>query len=289
MCILVVCPLSTNGWQSFLSDGDSEDVDFIAELIQSLQASHSTPVENVIITGFSFGGSMSYRVWCERSDVVTGIVSMGQTFFEPSVGHLGKGGEVAGQTATETVLDMMTAARQTSDKCDPEFKRPHYAVVGTTDEYYGEVGGTYTGKLLWERMSTTVLGCTGNPTGDDGATITVDASNCFEYPSCEALTASLNKYCSVEGRGHSTDHWQTTVWAAFADFFSVTSPLPEETSGGSGEDKESTTESWGDNDDSSDNSLAISSSRVSAKGIFGPLQIACHVVLFGAGISFHQA
>ena len=154
MCILVVCPLSTNGWQSFLSDGDSEDVDFIAELIRSLQASHSTPVENVVITGFSFGGSMSYRVWCERSDVVTGIVVMAQTFLEPAAGHLEKDQEVTGQTATETVLDKIATARQTSDKCDPEFKRPHYAVVGTTDNYYGEVGRAYNGKLLWEPYCT---------------------------------------------------------------------------------------------------------------------------------------
>lgn len=227
MCIFVVSPVATGDWQAFHEDGDPEDVEFIAALIQSLQTSYSIPADNVLITGFSFGGSMAYRVLCERSDVVTGIVAMGQTFLEPASGQVKKDQAVDGQITTETALDMMAAARQAGNGCDPEFKRPHYAVVGTADFYYGEDGGIYDGRALWERMSTTVLGCTGNPTEGDGARVTRDASTYFEYASCELSPASLNRYLSVEGRGHSPTDWNTTIWAAFEDFFQVTGPAPE--------------------------------------------------------------
>jgi len=226
LCILVVCPLSTGGWQATAPDGDSEDVEFIAELVQSLQAEHSTPADKVIITGFSFGGTMSYRVWCERPDVVTGMVAMGQTFFEPATGHNSKDDEVAGQTETETALQRMTAARDAGDGCVPADKRPHYAVVGTSDEYYAEDGGVYVGRSLWEFMSTEVLGCTGSPTGSDGSAITGDPSTCFEYPSCVGLTASLNRYCTVTDRGHETGDWSATLATAFADFYGAPPPTP---------------------------------------------------------------
>ena len=48
-------------------------------------------------------------------------------------------------------------------RCDPAQPRPHFAHVGSRDEYYGEEGGIYQGSALWERYSTTVLGCTGSP------------------------------------------------------------------------------------------------------------------------------
>eukprot|EP00930_Biecheleria_cincta_P027412 TRINITY_DN19261_c0_g1_i2.p1 TRINITY_DN19261_c0_g1~~TRINITY_DN19261_c0_g1_i2.p1 ORF type:complete len:698 (-),score=75.30 TRINITY_DN19261_c0_g1_i2:211-2304(-) len=232
MCILVVCPQkasSRSAWLAMGTDGDSEDVEFIAALIQSLRATYRSPANKVIVTGFSLGGSMSYRLWCERADVVTGIVAIGQSFVEPAAGHVGQGG--CGSDCTDTALQMGATARSNGNGCAAQPNRPHYAVVGTLDENYGESSGAYRGKALWERMSTTVLGCAGSPTGSDGASITVDASTCYEYPSCAGLSASLNKYCSVPGRGHSTEHWQMSVRTAFANFFSgAPSPSPTPTS-----------------------------------------------------------
>merc|ERR1740121_17060 len=132
---------------------------------------------------------------------------MGQTFIEPAAGHVPKDGDIPGLTTTETALQMFAAARAAGDGCSPLVSRPHYAVVGTLDGYYGEQRGAYEGKALWEFMSTEVLGCTGSPTPMDGSAITGDASDCFAYPSCAGMDASLNKYCVVPGRGHETGDW----------------------------------------------------------------------------------
>jgi poly(3-hydroxybutyrate) depolymerase len=253
MCILVACPYSQGSWKAFHGSGDSEDVDFVAALIPSLLRSHGkTPLDdvwgNVIVTGFSAGGSMSYRIGCERSDVVGGLVLYGQTFFEPASGHVQKGADISGMTITEQALQMMAAARQTSNKCDPQFKRPHYAVVGTQDNYYGEAAGAYKGKALWERYSTTVLNCTGTPAAGDPAVaqaITGQASSvCTQYASCSGLGSSLNKYCTVTGMGHDTNGWDHFTKKAFASFFQTTTTSSEGTSATATTSTSTTTTAW---------------------------------------------
>lgn len=223
--LLVVCPLTlgSTGWKAQLPH-DSEDVDFIAELITSLTTSQSVPAGKVIVSGFSFGGTMAFRLLCERSDVVGGIVPMGQSFLEPAGGHVAKGTESASMTTTQQALQLMNEARNGANKCDPATKRPHYALVGTADTYYGEASGAYKGKTLWEFYSTIVQGCTGqlaSSTPTESQDITgKTGSTCYHYPSCPGLsTGSLNQYCTVQGFGHETTGWEVLVANAFGDFF----------------------------------------------------------------------
>ena len=96
--------------------------------------------------------------------VIGGVVPMGQAFLELGAGHLPKSDASPTQeSATRTLLSEMDAARQRSEGCNPTHPRPHYALVGTADDYYGEDAGVYRGSALWERYSTTVLGCTASP------------------------------------------------------------------------------------------------------------------------------
>jgi hypothetical protein len=43
------------------------------------------------------------------------------------------------------------------------------------------------------------------------------------------MTASLNKYCTVDGRGHETGDWQGTLEAAFGEFYAPTPAAPSAT------------------------------------------------------------
>ena len=83
--VVLVCPQGRGGaWKAFSScdecdnsggwsDGDdSEDVSFIAGLIEHITSEHAIPEGRVIVTGFSLGVSMAYRFHCERSDLIGG-------------------------------------------------------------------------------------------------------------------------------------------------------------------------------------------------------------------------
>lgn len=246
--LLVVCPfpLPDVGWRANVKSADdyavvdgtttttehdgngSDDVEFIAELVTELVTSRTVPADRVLVTGFSNGGSMAYRVLCERSDVVGGIVPYGQTFLEPASGQVPKGEAVQGGDTSLTVqaLQRMTAARQGPDRCDPHHVRPHRAVVGTADVYYGADAGVYDGLTLWAFFSTEVYNCTGNPivtsTTNDDAVTGKPNSTCYHYPSCPGLAndqPGLNRYCTVPGWGHDVDGWEVVVARAFDDFF----------------------------------------------------------------------
>merc|ERR1711871_662841 len=167
---------------------------------------------------------MAYRLYCEKSDVIGGLTPYGQGFFEPSVGHPAKGEEAPqGITMTDYILQKFQVARQTSAKCNPQFKRPHYALVGTQDGYYGDVAGTYIGKKMWNFMSTEVLGCTGNYSIAGSMTVTgiSTPAQCSEFGSCAGVPASLNKYCTVDGMGHDTTGWENFLSVAFSAFFNT--------------------------------------------------------------------
>eukprot|EP00928_Gymnodinium_smaydae_P023173 TRINITY_DN19224_c0_g2_i1.p1 TRINITY_DN19224_c0_g2~~TRINITY_DN19224_c0_g2_i1.p1 ORF type:complete len:389 (-),score=51.58 TRINITY_DN19224_c0_g2_i1:151-1317(-) len=223
MHVLVACPFAKNGgWKNFKSAGDSEDVDFMASLIQHLTSTHNILAANVLVTGFSAGGSMAYRLSCESSASIGGIVLMGQAFLEPAAGHIAKGDEKAGVTATEQVLESMRVARNSTDKCDPQVNRPHYALVGVQDSYYGETSGAYKGKALWEFYSKEFLGCSGTAqeSTDIEATRVSGRSKttCYFYAECSGIKGHLNKYCTADNMGHVMDGWDDFVAGAFADF-----------------------------------------------------------------------
>ena len=247
---IVVCPAAQvlgpnkgNGsgpcWKAFQNYGycqnapgggmvpeDSEDVDFIAALIEHLQDVYSFPKGTVIVPGHSNGGSMAFRFYCERSELIGGLVIQSQAYFDPVVGYYDY---VNNHVPTGT------------PQCHPTFKRPFYSDIGTVDVYYGPNVATpgFQGIDKWRsNFSTAVLGCTGkavktangphtlpgyngtNPKGGGG--VEELETTCYEFPadSCPGMTPpGINRFCSVQGLGHDETPLSVLLPRAFTEFF----------------------------------------------------------------------
>jgi hypothetical protein len=229
--VVLACPTGRGGaWKAFSSDGqDSEDVAFIAAVIEHLKSEYSIPEGRTILTGFSLGVSMSYRVSCERSDLLGGLVQYGMNWIEPAAGHMPKG---TPGDATQFALDGAARIRAAStpsvpgaEKCAPEFKVPHYQAVGLEDVYAGDTHGAYKSKILWMDYSTNVLGCTGEPVLLENPVH--PQSQCWQYPSCLSISTrvpggspeDMNVYCAVEDMGHETQFQGRLIAQAYEDFF----------------------------------------------------------------------
>ena len=137
----------------------------------------------------------------------------GMNWIEPAAGHVLKG---ASGDPTDLVLERGVQVRQTSAKCDPQFKVPHYQAVGLEDVYAGDNGGAYRSKRLWTDYSTNVLGCSGDPYVL-GSSVH-PSSECSQYPSC-SFSADSNVYCAVRDMGHEPQYQATFLATAYADFF----------------------------------------------------------------------
>ena len=59
-----------------------------------------------------------------------GVVMYGMNWIEPAVGHVPKGMD---GNPTDLVMNRAVQVRQTSARCDPQFKVPHYQAVGLED------------------------------------------------------------------------------------------------------------------------------------------------------------
>jgi len=65
--------------------GEVDDVGYISRLIDEAQGVYNIDAERVYLMGHSNGGFMSFRMACERSDLITAIVSLaGSTFNDPA-------------------------------------------------------------------------------------------------------------------------------------------------------------------------------------------------------------
>ncbi len=65
--------------------GEVDDVGYISGLIEEAQAVYNIDADRVYLMGHSNGGFMSFRMACERSDLITAIVSLaGSTFDDPA-------------------------------------------------------------------------------------------------------------------------------------------------------------------------------------------------------------
>lgn len=225
---LVVCPAAlqhnnTKGgtgtcWKAWGNYGtcglknDSEDVDFLAALIQRLVAAHRIPVGKVIMSGMSNGGSMAFRFNCERSDLIGGLAIQSQTYFDPYVGYY----DYEHQRVPSG-----------TPQCNPKYKRPFYSDVGMADVYYGLNVSTAGFQALqkWRNnYSTAVLGCNGEVTETSQGPHTyphgTGPATCYEFASCPGITgAGLNRFCSVPGMGHDGTGFLSLLPRAFADFF----------------------------------------------------------------------
>ena len=65
--------------------GEVDDVGYISGLIEEAQQVYNIDAKRVYLMGHSNGGFMSYRMVCERSDLITAIVTLaGSTFDDPA-------------------------------------------------------------------------------------------------------------------------------------------------------------------------------------------------------------
>ena len=191
---------------------DSEDVNFLAALIQQLIKAYDIPTDKVIMSGMSNGGSMAFRFNCERADLITGLAIQSQAYFDPYVGFY---------DYSRGVVPSGTPV------CKPSKKVPFYSDIGDVDVYYGpnvETPG-FRGIEKWRNnYSIAVLGCTGEATVTSrGPHKYPDATGpavCYQYASCPGIIGSgVNRFCSVPGMGHDDSGFLGLLPAAFADFF----------------------------------------------------------------------
>ena len=115
----------------------SEDVEFLAALIERLKATYAIPEGRTIMSGISNGGSGAYRFNCERSEMIDGLVIGIQAWFDPYVGYFDY---VHGRLPTGP------------PQCHPRRKVPLYSADGTKDVLYGQppsVAGTT--PFLWDQ------------------------------------------------------------------------------------------------------------------------------------------
>ena len=257
---VVACPSAragvdgSNCWKAFESGGYcfpgehecNDDVEFIAALIAAVRSDHALPDDGrVIVAGFSNGGSMAYRVMCERSELIGGIVVVGQAYFDPYVGIYDNDGPFDGW-GYGSLADPTNA----SYACRPKHKRPFQGLIGLDDEYYGmpPVRPGFEGVANWKAMSRDVLGCESDEVtevagrdglwgndqdgGEDERVIA-----CYECASCRYANGShctlgggaidvppqapsfVNRMCSVTNLGHDASVAGALVSKAFTDFF----------------------------------------------------------------------
>jgi len=63
-------------WNTFLGNSNVDDVGFISDLLNTLQANYNIDANRVYSTGMSNGGFMSYSLACELNDRVAAIASV---------------------------------------------------------------------------------------------------------------------------------------------------------------------------------------------------------------------
>ena len=141
-----------------------------------------------IVFGESLGGSMAFRLACERSESFDGLIIAGTSFIDPWVGWTVNAGK---------------------PQCQMSRALPSWHGNGASDFWYGTNNGLRTRMSFdtgWRDFASRAMGCTGEPritwTSPSGA------HNCSEYPApcptrlCAYLTEEHNpqKFMFNEGK-----------------------------------------------------------------------------------------
>mmetsp|Transcript_10460 Transcript_10460/g.34379 ORF Transcript_10460/g.34379 Transcript_10460/m.34379 type:complete len:414 (+) Transcript_10460:9-1250(+) len=189
-------------WQAFQEYGycagngpeSSADVEFIDALIAHARATHALAADaTVVVSGFSNGGSMAFRFFCERPRSFDALVVVGQAWFDPTIGYY----DYANARVPEG-----------ESSCKPERATmpAFYGAVGTADVYYGAAPASEGFGALenWEAFSADVRGCEGASAAADAPAALSSLGDgggvsCFAFEGCED---GANVQCSVEGLGH---------------------------------------------------------------------------------------
>lgn len=159
-----------SGWRIGTAfDGNKSDVQFISDLIDTLQSKYLIDSTRIYATGFSMGGFMSHILGCELSNRIAAIGA-----------HSG------------------TASSATLAACNPGRKVPVIHFHGTNDAVINHQGGNFNGFLQFVSAQdvinhwVSIDSCTGTidstrlpDVGTDGANITVDR---WVYNGCKDST-----------------------------------------------------------------------------------------------------
>lgn len=155
------------------------------------------------MTGFSNGVSMAYRFYCEKPDLVDGLVTTGYVWTDPWKPY----------KQSKPPYEQCAAANLTK-------KAAFYTACGTDDVYCNLLSF----QEEWEWFSTGVLGCTGTSKEIGSyADFPAGPKTCYGYESCPGM----NTACRVAGQEHTGQIGADAVHHAFASFFNMTlGPLP---------------------------------------------------------------
>ena len=141
-----------------------DDVAYLTALVKDVQRNYNVDPKRIFFVGHSNGGFMSYRMACDRADMVAAIVSLAGATWEDDT------------------------------KCKPSQPVSVLQIHGTADATIGFEGGTLLGNDHPGAQETAATwaannGCTGPPTAlptplDLDASIDGDESTATEYAGC---------------------------------------------------------------------------------------------------------
>ena len=176
---LVVYPSGVSGrgpraWRAGGGPGMARDVQFIAELIDTLRAGYNIDPARIYASGLSNGGGMSFVLSCKLSDRITAVGVVSTAIFLPWSG------------------------------CTDQRAVPMIVIQGTADRAVPYNGGTswvtpdlFPNIPAWTARSAARNGCRPSPVE---SVIATDVTR-IEYPGCVGAAAVV--LYRVEGGGHA--------------------------------------------------------------------------------------
>lgn len=129
------------GYGFHANDGP-EDLDFLEALIEWAHGRTAIPPHRTFIMGCSNGGSLAYRLACERPHHFDGVAVFCQEWFDPALGWNVRQAPVGVRAGVD------------DDRCSPARVLPIWAGMGSADEHYNT-----TAKRAWLSHSQDVLHC----------------------------------------------------------------------------------------------------------------------------------
>lgn len=171
-------PKSQFGEGQYCMEHESDtrvDINFIEAAIKKVQEwTSGVSKGRIFLVGHGSGGSMAYRVQCEKPDLINGIIAVGQQWFDPWSGW----GDI------EAPAD--------GAGCSPRAGMvPVWTGVGTDDKFYGP--SFYP---AWKHMAKNIMGCKGQP--HELVSVQDGLRKCYRYEKCKHPT----ELCSYKDVGH---------------------------------------------------------------------------------------
>ena len=185
---------NATNWRSFVGVGYDgtlaadgyEDLYFLDALAAWAQEHMAIPANRTFLFGCSAGGSLAYRIACERPERFDGLGTFSQEWFDPFAGYGIRGAQLAN-----------TPEASERRRCLPSKRLPLWSNVGADDEFYAATAGA-----SWNYYSTKVLGCTDTPREAPYGKAPGFGATCHERRKCGDPT-TRTRLCSEPRVAHS--------------------------------------------------------------------------------------